>query len=138
MTDANVELVRRLLTLAMRPGEPELAALEGLYHPDHELTTDWGVEVARYRGESGFLEARAVLDGALEGWTQVLDDVIDVGPDAVLVLGRVTGEGRESGVPVEGEWTALVAVRGGRVASTRFFTNRGEAFAAAGIEEGRR
>jgi ketosteroid isomerase-like protein len=135
MSEANVDTVRRAFELSLTPGEPDMPALLRLYHADHELTTDWGIERRTYRGEAGFLEAKGVMEGALGEWTQVLDDLIDAGPDLVVVLGRLVAEGRQSGAPVEGEWGVLVGMREGKIASTTWYTDRSAALAAAGLDQ---
>jgi ketosteroid isomerase-like protein len=136
MSEDNVDIVRRAFELALAPGEPDMPAILRLYQPDHELITDWGIEGGRYRGEAGYLEARSIMEGAVGEWTQVLDELIDAGPDLVLVLGHLVGAGRESGAPIEGEWAVVVRLRDGKIASTRWYTDRNAAFAATGVERG--
>ena len=136
MSRSNVEIVRRAFELTLAPGEPDMPRILRLYHADHELTTDWGIEGAKYHGEAGFLEAKGIMEGVLGEWRQVLDEVIDAGDGRVLVLGRLVGEGRESGAPIEGEWAVVVRLRDGKIASTRWYTDRAAAFAATGVERG--
>jgi ketosteroid isomerase-like protein len=136
MGRSDVDIVRRAFALTFAPGEPDMPAILRLYHADHELITDWGIEGAHYYGEAGFREAMAIMEGALGEWTQALDELIDAGDGVVLVLGRLVAEGRHSGAPVEGEWAVVVTLRDGKIASTRWYTDRGAAFAATGVERG--
>jgi ketosteroid isomerase-like protein len=53
----------------------------------------------------------------------------------VVVLGHLVAQGQSSGIPVEGDWAALVKLRDGQIVSTRFFLNRSDALEAAGLSE---
>ncbi len=134
MSQAEVDIVRRAFELVLEPGEPDMSAILRLYHADHELVTDWGIEGGRYRGEAGFREAMVIMEGALGDWTQELDELIDAGDGIVLGLGRIVAQGRQSGAPMEGEWGVVVRLRDEKIASTRWYTDRRAAFAAAGVD----
>ncbi|TMK97978.1 MAG: hypothetical protein E6G34_09895 [Actinobacteria bacterium] len=56
MTRENVEIVwRAIAASSARP--PDFEAVNALYHPEHVLTSDWGVEGRSYRGAEGLAEA---------------------------------------------------------------------------------
>jgi hypothetical protein len=52
MSQKNAETVRRAAMAATaQPADSE--TLNELFHPDHVLTRDWGVESRSYRGAAG-------------------------------------------------------------------------------------
>jgi hypothetical protein len=53
----------------------------------------------------------------------------------VVVFGHLVAQGQSSGIPVEGEWTALVKLRDGQMVSTRFLLDHDQALEAAGLRE---
>lgn len=135
MSRENVELVRRAFEAATRKPEPDLELLAELAHPDHEMTTDYGAMGGdSFRGIEGFREALTEFGTDWGEWRQELDEFLVAGEDAVVVLGHLVAEGQSSGIPVEGNWAALVKLREGRIASTRFFLDREEAL-EAGLRE---
>jgi hypothetical protein len=66
----NVEIVRRALAASIARA-PDVEAVNALYHRDHVLTSDWGVERRTYRGARGWAESLADLDSAWQDWRQV-------------------------------------------------------------------
>jgi hypothetical protein len=143
MSQENVELVRSLIPSS----ETEIAALlrsdelfgqlragfEELVDPEVECVAVWQGGTT-YRGIDGF---RKLLLDWLEPWTSyhiVVDDLIDAG-DVVVALARDWG-GREG---VEGRIEILGAstwqIRDGKVVKLQFYGSRGEALAAAGVEQ---
>lgn len=55
--------------------------------------------------------------------------------DRVLVLGRMEGRGRGSGVPVDAPLGFIYDFRGIKVSRARVYLNHGEALRAAGLSE---
>ena len=134
MSQENVEIVRRAVT-ASSAKPPDFATVNALYHPDHVLTSDWGVEGRTYLGARGFAEAMADLDAAWQDWRQEVDEIIDAGEDEVVVLVRLKARGRESGAPVDQPWAMVIRLRDGKLAASRTFLDRGRALKAVGLEE---
>ena len=135
MSQENVEIVRRAFEAAGKP-EPDLQTLSELAHPEHEMTTDYGALGGdSFLGVEGFRKALTEFDTDWGEWHQELDEFLAAGDDAVVVLGHLVAQGQSSGIPVEGNWAALVKLRGGRMVSTRFFLNREDALEAAGLRE---
>jgi len=61
MASENVELARRAMEgWAARP--PDRTTPNSLYHSDHVLTSDWGVEGRTFIGAAGYVDAIAELD----------------------------------------------------------------------------
>ena len=134
MSQENVEVVRRAVE-ASTAKPPDFAMVNTLYHPDHILTSDWGVEGRTYHGAHGFAEAIADLDAAWQDWQQEIDDVIDTAGDDVVVLARLRAQGRESGAPVDQPWAMVITVRDGKIVASRTFLDRDRALKAVGLEE---
>jgi ketosteroid isomerase-like protein len=63
------------------------------------------------------------------------DELIDLGNDRVLVIGRMTGTGRRSGAPFEIEWANLWTISDGLVIRDEQFADRAKALEAAGLRE---
>ena len=76
MTRQNVELMWRVI-VASTARPPDFQAVNELYHPEHVLTSDWGVEGRVYHGAQGFAEAIADLDAAWQEWHQEVEQVRD-------------------------------------------------------------
>jgi ketosteroid isomerase-like protein len=134
MSRENVEIVRRAVAAATsRP--PDRATMNALYHRDHVLTSDWGVEGETYAGARGWAEANAEFDDAWLEWRQEVEDVLDAGEAGVVVLVSLKARGRGSGAPVDKPWAMVVTVRDGRVTETRTFLDRVQALKAVGLEE---
>jgi ketosteroid isomerase-like protein len=74
----------------------------------------------------------------LEDWEEFRyepHEILDLGGDCLLLIGRVKGAGRGSGVVVDSEWALLATVSNGRLSREQNFLDRGEAFEAAGLQE---
>jgi len=104
-----------------------------LYHPEHVLTSDWGVEGRVYHGAQDFAEAIADLDAAWQEWHQDVEQVLDAGDRGVVVLVRLKARGRESGAPVDQAWAMVITLRDGKLASSRTFLDRDQALKFAGL-----
>jgi ketosteroid isomerase-like protein len=134
VSQENVEIVRSAVA-ASTAKPPDFATINALYHPDHVLTSDWGVEGRTYDGTRGFAEAMADLDAAWQDWHQEVDDVIDTGGDDVVVLVRLKARGRGSGAPVDQPWAMVITLRDGKLIASRTFLDRNRALKAVGLEE---
>ena len=135
MSQENVEIVRRAFEAAGRP-EPDLQTLSELAHPEHEMTTDYGALGGdSFLGVEGFRKRSPSSIPTGGSGIEELDEFLAAGDDAVVVLGHLVAQGQSSGIPVEGNWAALVKLRGGRMVSTRFFLDREDALEAAGLRE---
>jgi len=132
MTRENVEIVWRAIAAATAK-PPEFDVVKELYHPEHVLTTDWGVEGKTYRGPRGFAEAMADTDAAWLEWHQEVEQVLDAGDHGVVALVRLKARGRESGAPVDQAWAMVMTVRDGKLVSSRTFLDRDQALRFAGL-----
>jgi ketosteroid isomerase-like protein len=134
MSQENVEIVRRAV-VASTSKPTDLATVNALYHRDHVLMSDWGVEGRAYRGASGWAESIADLDAAWQDWRQEIERVIDAGDAGVVVLVRLKARGRGSDVPIDRPWAMVIGLRDGRLISTRTFLDRDAALKAVGLDE---
>jgi ketosteroid isomerase-like protein len=100
--------------------------------PDFEFHLVWDGRVLR--GFDGVEEWIADTRDMWEGYTQKLEEVVDLGEQVVVVV-SISGRGGESGVPVAQELAVLWTFEGGRAVQARSFTSRADAFEAAGREE---
>jgi ketosteroid isomerase-like protein len=93
-----------------------------------------GAEGNAYRGHEGLRAWAADSEAAFDELRTASDEFRDLG-DRVLMLGRVFGRGRGSGVPVESEIAFLSTLRGGRIVQTKGFLSWDQGLEAAGLSE---
>ena len=92
-----------------------------------------------YRGREGARKALAVSDESFESFAMVPVELIGVGDQHVVVVLRMSGRGRGSGVPVEETIAHLWTVRGGKAVALQVYTDPGDALRdarAAGDADG--
>ena len=94
------------------------AMLEGVSHRGPDGMRQWLRDVADY-WESMWVEA---------------DQFVDAG-DAVVVLGRVYGRGKKSGVAIEAPAAWVCRYRDARLSYWRFYFDHSSALKAVGLEE---
>ncbi len=87
-----------------------------------------------YRGRDGIERFLAETAETWEALQTVPEEFRDLG-DRVLVLGRLKGRGKGSGVPVDQLFVNILDFRGGRVWRSRVYFDRDEAMRAAGVTE---
>jgi ketosteroid isomerase-like protein len=92
------------------------------------------VEGSSYRGPGGLATYFTDVSNAWEEIHITAEEIRDLG-DRVLVLGRVGGLGRGSGVQIDAPLGFVVDVRGGKMSRIRGYLDQGEALRAAGREE---
>jgi ketosteroid isomerase-like protein len=116
----------------------ELQSVLDLFHPDvvweENLQIFPGVDRI-YRGHEGFLKWDR--DAFSEVWESIAVEpleFIDTG-DHVVVLTRLFGKGRGSGVNVDLATYNVLTFRDGKVARRRLYTDRADALEAAGLSE---
>ena len=134
MSEENVEIVQRAIAASVSE-PPDADALATLMHPDHVLTTDWGVEAKTYHGVPGYLASIAESGASWRSWRQDTERILDAGENGVLVFMRLVAVGRQSGAPVDFPWAVAVTLRDGKLASSQAFLDRDEALKAVGLAE---
>jgi ketosteroid isomerase-like protein len=133
MSQANVEIVRKVFA-ALNRGDREEAV--GLADPEVVLDATRSVfNPKTYFGKDGL---RQWLTDTNEVWDEMhteQNEFIDAG-DRVVVIGRLVGKGKGSGVEVESPNGTILTIRDGLVIrSETGYTSRREALEAAGIQE---
>lgn len=62
------------------------------------------------------------------------DEGLDLGGDRLLLVGRVRGVGRGSGVEIDSEWGLLATISDGLLAREQSFLDKAEALEAASLK----
>lgn len=110
-----------------------------LYHPDVELDlpqefVGLGIDPPdRGREERVSFERRWNAEWGTLGYA--LEEVIDLGDDRVLLVGRFEGSGPSSGAGFANEFAEIFTFSAGRVIREQAFFDHAEAFEAAGLSE---
>jgi ketosteroid isomerase-like protein len=142
VSSRNVDLIRTLIP----PPETDIAALfrddelfgaavgglREFIDPEIESRANW-MGGTRYTGIEGF---RKLWLDWLEPWTSYytrIEELIDAG-DRVLVLIRDRGRRRDLDAEIELTASSVWEIRDGRIVRAAFYTDRDDAFAAAGVE----
>jgi ketosteroid isomerase-like protein len=134
---ANVELVRWIYSTFWRDdnyldSERLLAAI------DAEVVLDWSNSDAPdsgvYQGRAAMLAFRRLRDEAWEDRRVEVDELIDAPPDRVVVIGRMRGRGRASGVEVEARTAVVWTLRDGQATRVTLYKTRDEAVQAVGLK----
>ena len=108
----------------------ELATPDFEFYPATVRALDGG----SYRGREGI--ERFVVDTD-ENWAELqisAEEFRDLG-DRVLVLGRMKGRGKGSGVPVDQPFVTILDFRGDRIWRNRVYLDRAEGLRSAGLPE---
>jgi len=108
----------------------ELATPDFEWYPAIVRALDGG----GYRGREGI--EKFVAD-TRENWEELQslpEEFRDLG-DRVLVLGRLRGRGKASGVPVDQAFAGILDFRGDRIWRYRVYLDRAEGLRAAGLSE---
>jgi ketosteroid isomerase-like protein len=134
MSQENVELVRAAIDSINRRDIDQ--ALEAA-HQDFEA--DWSNSIGPlggvYRGRD---QVQGLLEAFLEAWEEFRWDtkeIITVDEARVLVVNRVRGRGRGSGVEVDAMGAQLWTITDGKASSIKLFQSKAEALEAAGLKE---
>jgi ketosteroid isomerase-like protein len=86
----------------------------------------------------GVAQVIAHTEQLRDGWIDLVYELLEVDevPDGrVVALVRVSGRGRQSGVPIVFHFFALYTIRDGKTRKIEFFRHRADALQAAGLGE---
>ncbi len=131
MSQENVEVVRRVYVAWARGDFSEADAF------DPEVVfemVDWP-EASRSRGLDAMRRGWLGALGAWEDFRAEATEFIDAGERDVLVLNRIRGRGKGSGVDVEADTASLWTLDGGRVVRLALYWDRAKALEAVGLSE---
>jgi ketosteroid isomerase-like protein len=133
MSQENVEIVRSIFA-ALNRGDRETAI--GFAHPEVVLDATRNVfNPKTYVGKDGLRQWLADTDDVWEGMRTEQNEFIDAG-DRVVVIGRLVGKGKGSGVEVARPNATVLTIRDGLlIRSETSFTDRREALKAVGLSE---
>jgi ketosteroid isomerase-like protein len=130
MSQENVEIVEQMVEAFNRR---DLDHLEARSTPDMEWETAMGaIEAEVFKGFDG---AETYIERLGDAWGEfqtIAEDVRDVG-ERVLMLGRIVGRGKGSGVGVEMPLGQVFDFRDGKVCRIRSYLDHGEALRALGL-----
>jgi ketosteroid isomerase-like protein len=129
-----VEIVRAAINSINRRDVAQ--ALEGA-HDDFEA--DWSNSIGPsggvYRGRE---QVQGMLEDFLEAWEEFRWDtkeLVTLDEARVLVVNRVRGRGRGSGVEVDATGVQLWTITSGKASSVKLYQSKAEALEAAGLSE---
>jgi ketosteroid isomerase-like protein len=131
MSQENVELVYRAMDAFNRR---DLDASLALMDDDVEVASRIVAIEGGLRGHDGF---RHWWQNWLDTWPDYKVEVIEVrdGADVTLAAFRAVGHGAGSELPLQDTAWQVCRWRAGKCVAWRIFTNRAEAFGAAGLSE---
>ena len=132
----NVEVVRRVIE-ANRSDDIEagIEAILALSDPSCELRSAvYAVEGATYRGHDGIRRYFSDMADAWQEWRNEADEILEIGPDAVLVNIHFRAVGH-SGTAVEARNALVFVLSEGKCLSMHSYATREEALEAVGLRE---
>ena len=131
MSQAHVDIVKQMVAAFNRR---DLDRLQEGSTPDMEWETAMGaIETEVFEGFEG---AETYIERLGDAWGEfqtIAEDVRDVG-ERVLMLGRIVGRGKGSGVAVEMPLGQVFDFRDGKVCRIRSYLDHAEALKAVGLE----
>jgi uncharacterized protein len=133
MSQENVEIVERAMEAFNRR---DLDAYDDLFTPDFEWlpALPSNVEGDGYVAREGVERYFGEINETWEEFRVVAEEYRDLG-GRVLMLGRMEGRGRGSGVKVDAQLAAVWDFRDGRISRAPVYLDHGEALRAAGLSE---
>ena len=128
MSQENVESMRAGIEAFNRR---DVEAATALLAKDAEIVPIRAVlEGTVYRGPAAVAQWYAAVD---ESWDELRVEIEEVraAGDRVIALGRIRGQGHESGAAIDVEAASVAHFRDGLITSLQHYTNRAEALKAA-------
>jgi ketosteroid isomerase-like protein len=132
MSQENIEIVRTIIaSINRRDLDQALVAA----HEDFEA--DWSNSIAPHGGVyRGRERARALFEAFLEAWEEFrwdVQEIVEVDEARVVVVNRVRGRGRGSGVEVDATGAQVWTIAGGKVRSVKLYQSKADALEAVGL-----
>jgi ketosteroid isomerase-like protein len=130
MSEENVESVRAVVEAFNRR---DVKALEAFFATDAEIVpVRAAFEGTSYGGPDAAKQWVAAVD---ESWEELLVEIEETrdGGDRILALGRIRGQGRESGARIDVEAASVAYFRDGLITALHNYTNLAAAVEAAGL-----
>jgi ketosteroid isomerase-like protein len=105
-----------------------------LFATDVEFVTDFPERVT-YHGHDGLRRGWFDFLSAWNDFTVDLERIIPAGDDRYVALVGLSGRGKESGVPIEGNGANLIRFRDGKIVYFAVIWDREQALAWGGLNE---
>jgi ketosteroid isomerase-like protein len=102
--------------------------------PEIEFAIVGGPDPGKWHGLSGMAEGWRGWLAAWDDYRAEVDEYRELDDGRFLVVGRISGRGKTSGVDVETEFANLLEVRDGAVVALTLYTPRRAAFADLGLK----
>jgi ketosteroid isomerase-like protein len=132
VSQQNVEIAKRAIDAF---NARDVESFASLTTPDFEWSPSMvAIEGKVFRGAEGIQAYFASLGNAWEEFLILPDQFRDL-PDLVIMLGRLSGLGKNSGVPVDSSLGMVFDFRAGEVARIRGYLDHDEALQAAGVAQ---
>jgi ketosteroid isomerase-like protein len=135
LSQENVATFKRAVEASNRR---DYEAMVEAFDPDIEWHGVFGVmfggEAKVYRGRDGVLEYLRDTDEGFATRDVQVSEFRDLG-DRLVVLGRVRGRGRESGVELDSPYGGLAEFKDGKLIRYSDYFDHGQALEAAGLSE---
>ena len=103
--------------------------------PDIEFEIVGGPDPGSWSGLAGMADGWRQWLAAWDGYQATAEEFRDVDHECVLVLGRMGGRGKTSGVSVETEFANVLYVHHERIARLCLYASRDRALADLGLEQ---
>jgi ketosteroid isomerase-like protein len=117
----------------------DLEAAFAVYHRDVESIFDPGLVALGiepvYRGRQARIDMQRRWNAEWGGWRFEPEELIDLGGNRMLALGRLRGSGLSSGAAVDRDGCFLATFSAGQVIREEVFLDRGRALEAVGLRE---
>jgi uncharacterized protein len=130
VSEQDVELVRTVFDAINRR---DVQAVLDAYHPDADMSTLTSelVQGKSYRGHTGIREYFSSFADVWEELRLEPEEIHDLGRDRILVVGRWSSRGKESGADVESPAAWLFGIRHGQIVFSRAYRDADEALGDA-------
>ena len=132
MSQANLEIVKRAISAI---NERDIDGYLACCTKDVQLITPVAEVAGSYDGPDGIRRFFTDIGDAGRDIKITIEHLEAIGPDRVLALGRNTGTGRASGIPMEFVTGNVYDFAGGKIQRIRIFFDRQEALEAAELRE---
>ena len=133
MSVSNVDLVRLGVDAV---NHRDLATLDALWTEEGEFHSTFAASEGRvFRGRHRIRDYFDTLDEAFDDMRVEVEEITDVGDDRLVVVLRVSGRGKGSGVNVEQHNGQVWTIADSKVAHIDSYMNSTDAFEAVGLSE---
>jgi ketosteroid isomerase-like protein len=133
MSVSNVELLRLAVDAA---NHRDVATLDAIWSEQAEFHSTFAASEGRvFRGRQGTRDYFATLGEVFDDMRVEIEEITEAGEDRLVVMVRVTGRGKGSGVNVDQRNGQVWTFVRGKVARVDSFMSRAEALEAAGLSE---